>query len=64
MKILAAKTNRYQVLEGAPAEAVVIMEFPSMSDALEWYNSEAYQKALPYRKAAGEYQGFLVEGSS
>ena len=52
----------FQVLEGPETDAVVIMRFPKMSDALEWYNSDAYQKALPHRLAVAEYRTFLLEG--
>ncbi|MCD9029725.1 DUF1330 domain-containing protein [Luteimonas sp. BDR2-5] len=62
LEVIAAKTGKMQVLEGPAAEAVVILRFPSMADALEWYESDAYQEALPYRKAAGEFRVFLSEG--
>jgi uncharacterized protein (DUF1330 family) len=65
LEVLASsKTSKFQVLEGPPAEAVVILRFPSMSDALEWYNSDAYQKALPHRLAVGDFRGFLLDGMS
>ena len=54
----------FQVLEGEPAEAIVILKFPTIKDALEWYNSDAYQKALPYRKASAEVRGYLIEDVS
>jgi uncharacterized protein (DUF1330 family) len=62
LEVIAAKTGRLEVLEGAPAEAVVILRFPSVADAQEWYRSDAYQQALPHRLAAGEYRTFLIEG--
>jgi hypothetical protein len=37
------------VLEGAWPGAVVLMRFPSMTDALSWYNSREYQKILHLR---------------
>jgi uncharacterized protein (DUF1330 family) len=52
----------FQVLEGPETDAVVIMRFPKMSDALEWYNSDAYQKALPHRLEVADYRTFLLEG--
>jgi uncharacterized protein (DUF1330 family) len=65
MEILAAKTGRFEVLEGGePAEAVVVMRFPTWDDALAWYRSDAYQKALPHRQAAASYRAYLVEGVS
>lgn len=62
MEILAAKTGKFEVLEGAPAEAVVIMRFPSMSDAMAWYNSDANQKAIPHRMSVRDYRTIVVEG--
>ena len=65
MEILAAKTGRFEVLEGGEtAEAVVVMRFPTWDDALAWYRSDAYQKALPHRQAAASYRAYLVEGVS
>ena len=63
LKILAAKTGRKEVLEGPPAEAVVIMRFPTWDDALEWYNSEAYTEARKFRQASADVRAFLVEGT-
>jgi|RhiMethySRZTD1v2_1073278.scaffolds.fasta_scaffold4899413_1 uncharacterized protein (DUF1330 family) len=62
LEIVASKTNKFQMLEGPPAEAVVILRFPEMQDALDWYNSDAYQKALPHRLAAADTRAFVVEG--
>ena len=38
-----------RVLEGAWPGAVVLMRFPSMNNAMTWYNSPAYQRILPLR---------------
>ncbi|MGO9934734.1 MAG: DUF1330 domain-containing protein [Steroidobacteraceae bacterium] len=62
LEVLASKTCKFQMLEGPAAEAVVVMRFPTMSDALEWYNSDAYQEALPHRLASGDFRAFVVEG--
>lgn len=44
-----------QALEGtAPGSSVVIMKFPDNDAALRWYQSEAYQKAIPLRHAAAD----------
>jgi uncharacterized protein (DUF1330 family) len=61
--VASSKNSKFQVLEGAAADAVVVLRFPQMSDALEWYNSDAYQKALPHRLAAADYRTVLVEGA-
>lgn len=62
MELLVTKTCNFQVLEGPEVESVVIMRFPTTEDALEWYKSDAYQKALPYRLAAADTRTILVEG--
>jgi uncharacterized protein (DUF1330 family) len=64
IQILASKTCRFQVLEGEPAEAVVLLSFPSREHALAWYQSDEYQKALKHRLASGEFHLYLVEGVS
>jgi uncharacterized protein (DUF1330 family) len=38
-----------EVVEGAWPGSVVLMEFPSMTDARNWYHSSAYQKILHLR---------------
>lgn len=51
-----------QVLEGADAEGVVILEFPSLEAARTWYESPAYQAAREHRFKGAEYRVVLVEG--
>lgn len=53
-----------QAVEGAAPDGVIVLEFPSVADAKAWYNSPAYQKAVPHRLKAAEYQAFIVEGFS
>jgi uncharacterized protein (DUF1330 family) len=60
--VASSKSSRFEVLEGPPTDAVVILRFPEMSDALEWYRSDAYQKALPHRLAVADYRTLIVEG--
>lgn len=62
MELLVTKACPFQVLEGSDVESVVIMRFPTMEDALEWYRSDAYQQALPHRLAASRTQTILVQG--
>ena len=38
----------------------VIIEFPSKVGALDWYNSKAYQDAMPYRKNATAFSNLVV----
>lgn len=49
-------------LEGATPESVVLLEFPSVEDAKDWYASPAYQAALPHRLKAADYRALIVEG--
>jgi uncharacterized protein (DUF1330 family) len=51
-----------ETLEGAEAEGVVIVSFPTMEEAKAWYNSPAYQAALPYRLKGAEYRVILAQG--
>ena len=42
-------------LEGAPpGTSVVLMKFPDNATAMQWYKSDAYQKAIPIRHQAAE----------
>lgn len=49
-------------LEGNPPDAVIVLQFPTVADAKAWYESPAYQAALPYRKQAADYRVLIVEG--
>ena len=49
-------------IEGEPLDGIVVNEFPTVADALAWYNSPAYQAALPHRQAAADYRVLIVEG--
>ncbi len=52
------------VVEGAGPGAVVLMEFPSLADAQDWYNSPEYQKILHLRVNNSISDLILVEGVS
>ncbi|PAZ10910.1 hypothetical protein CLM62_38300 [Streptomyces sp. SA15] len=51
-----------QTLEGTPFDGVLIHRFPSVEDARAWYESRAYQAALPHRQAGADYRVLIVEG--
>lgn len=51
-----------RVVEGAWPGAVVLMRFPSMTDAMNWYNSPAYQKILHLRVNNAISDLVLVDG--
>ena len=41
---------------------VLPLEFPTVADAQAWYQSPAYQAALPHRKKAADYRVIIVQG--
>ncbi len=51
-----------EVLEGDPAEGVVIFKFEDMAAARAWYFSPEYQKATEYRQLGSDYQVLLANG--
>jgi Domain of unknown function (DUF1330) len=51
-----------QVVEGAWPGLVVLMEFPDMAKAKEWYKSADYQKILPRRTTYSISDLTLVDG--
>ncbi|MFH9552684.1 DUF1330 domain-containing protein [Streptomyces sp. NPDC017435] len=52
-----------ETLQGAPFDGVLIHPFPSVADARAWYESPAYQAALPHRAAGADYRVLIVEGA-
>ncbi|QSB04669.1 DUF1330 domain-containing protein [Natronoglycomyces albus] len=48
--------------EGDWDRDVVIIEFPGMDEARDWYNSKAYQEILPLRTRHIEGDAFVVQG--
>jgi uncharacterized protein (DUF1330 family) len=50
-----------ETIEGEGAEGIVILEFPSVQYARDWYYGEYHEKAKLRQKAA-PYRGFIVEG--
>ncbi|NBB16551.1 DUF1330 domain-containing protein [Caulobacter sp. SLTY] len=51
-----------ETLEGEPVDGAVLISFPTMEEAKAWYNSPAYQEALPHRLKGADYRVFLVQG--
>ena len=49
-------------LEGATPDGVVMLEFPTLEAARGWYESGAYQEAIPFRQKAAEWRVVLVDG--
>jgi uncharacterized protein (DUF1330 family) len=60
-KVLAAYGTQH-VLEGDPAEATVVLEFPSVEAARAWYDSDGYQQAAQHRLAGSRHRVVLIEG--
>lgn len=59
-----ATYGEQETLEGPPMEGVVILQFPDMASARDWYHSDAYQSAAKHRFAGAEYHATLVNGRS
>ena len=57
--IVATKT--VTILEGRwAANWTVVLEFPSMQAAKDWYASQSYQQAIPIRKKATKFTNLLI----
>jgi uncharacterized protein (DUF1330 family) len=58
-----ARGGKVEVLDGTKMpERIVVIEFPSMEKAREWYNCAAYAEAIKIRHASATSQFILVEG--
>jgi uncharacterized protein (DUF1330 family) len=51
-----------EVLEGSPIEGAVVLEFPTMEAARDWYRSPAYQEVAKHRFRGARYRAFIVQG--
>lgn len=62
-KVLA-RGGDYRILEGPQKfERFVVIEFPSMAQAIACHQSQAYQEASSFRRGgAGEVELVIVEG--
>lgn len=59
--VRSAKLEKLEGNNDTPDFAIVI-EFPSMEIAREWYNSDEYQKLIQVRSKGSETQLWLTEG--
>ena len=58
-----ARGGDVEVLEGdPPAGRTVLLEFPTVQAALDWYRSEAYTEARRVREGAARARMYVVEG--
>ena len=56
-----ARGGRFVQLEGKERPRNVVARFASVEDAVECYNSDAYQEALSHAKNASERELMVVE---
>lgn len=49
--------------EGAPSKRIVMIEFPSMAQALAWYDSPAYAVLKPIRHKSATSRVYTVQGT-
>jgi uncharacterized protein (DUF1330 family) len=55
--------DEHEVLEGEwPGTRTVVLEFPSVEAARDWYHSPEYQAVAPIRQAAADCQAVIVAG--
>jgi uncharacterized protein (DUF1330 family) len=52
----------HEVLEGPPIEGAVVLEFPTLEAAKQWYDSPAYREAREHRFKGADYRVFIVQG--
>jgi uncharacterized protein (DUF1330 family) len=51
-----------ETLHGEAPDGVVVMEFPTIEDAREWYDSPRYSEARVHRQKAAKHREIIVEG--
>lgn len=54
--------NEGEVVEGSLTGHLIIIEFPDLEHAREWYYSEEYQKILPLRTNNSMCDVVLIDG--
>ena len=48
--------------EGRQSNVNMVLEFPSIEQMNNWFNSEAYQKIVPERRSTSEGEFIMIEG--
>ena len=61
-KILS-RGGKIETIEGSPSPRTVLIEFPSMQDALKCYHSNEYQEAMKIGKGEFNRHIQIVEGT-
>jgi uncharacterized protein (DUF1330 family) len=54
--------GRSEAPEGENPDGIVMLQFPTFAEAKAWYESSAYQEAIPFRKQAADWRVVIVEG--
>jgi uncharacterized protein (DUF1330 family) len=60
---MTPRGGEFEVLEGGPAEGMVILQFPTAPEARAWYTSAAYKEASLHRLKGCVSRVFIVEGA-
>jgi len=50
-----------ETIEGESADGIVILEFPTVERAREWYYGP-YNERAKFRQKAAPYRGFIIQG--
>lgn len=51
-----------EAVEGEAPDGMVILQFPTVDDAKNWYYSPAYQAATQHRLKGADYRVMIVQG--
>jgi uncharacterized protein (DUF1330 family) len=61
-KFLARGGKIETLLGEAPPSRTVVLQFPSMDKALEWWNSQATKDAVAIGQKSGDIREYVIEG--
>ena len=53
-----------EILEGEWSPALVVIEFPTVEKARQWYSSDEYRPALEIRQHSADNELLIVEGTA
>ena len=59
---ILARGGKVETIEGTPSPRTVLIEFPSMDEALKCYNSDEYQEAMKIGNGEFNRHIQIVEG--
>ena len=60
--IILVRGGKTETIEGSPSPRTVLIEFPSMTEAIRCYNSSEYQEAMKIGKNEFNRHIQIVEG--